>query len=140
MKSYMGRIVNYNCRYVHDSRKPVYTVMRLQEHLHKSEFFTTAFHNHHTRDSSNALVAFACPEQAKHVAKNSGDDTVAVQELSIRELVDFSFMVKLPVVVVLSMYCSLDEPQADTFYEIYYQDTRNKPILDLNDKEEDYRE
>lgn len=123
----LKKIINYNCRYVGDLKRPAHSILRPKPQVHQSEFFTAAFYNHQTRDSSNALVAFDCPDVARVIADSTGDDESCVMQFSIQELVDYSSMMKLPMVVIMNMHCDLDE-QAEIF-EIYYQDPRNTKVL-----------
>ena len=120
------KIANYNCRYIHDTQRPVYTILKERKFIHQSEFFTTAFYNNSAKDSSNALLAFDCPNVARVGATTSSHKDSSVMEFNMKELIDYSSMIKLPFVVVLSMYCNIDEQ--DECYEIYYQDVRNKAM------------
>lgn len=128
-------IVNYNCRYLPDTKQQMFVLMKRKKVSpdpieSKRSYYTIPFYNKHSHDTSNSLVAVQCEVVAKYMLQDIGCDAgyeVYITQHSVKDIMDYAAMLKLPMVVILSMYCSLDcDSPGGTFFEIFYNDRRAK--------------
>lgn len=138
------RITNYSCRYVPVQQSAYIIIQRpcVQDHLdHKLNFYTVPFYNKQTHDTSNALLAFQCESIAKAALQaiervqehqQHQEHEVFVVEHPIVDVINYGAMLRIPTVVILSMYCRINDDNSESdgtcnvHYEILYNDLRFK--------------
>lgn len=126
-----AKVLDYSCRFLPDKKRVVYAISRPHNnHMHMSEYLSMPFYNRSTLDSSNALVAFESPHVAQTLACTYGTKEVVIQH-NVNEFIDYSAMVKLPVIIIINMYCNIDEKNKpdNIHYEIYYHDVRRDSTI-----------
>ena len=120
----MFRIKNYSCRFSPDTHRMVYSVIIPSHTYRKEAILSVPFYNKHTHDDTNAIIAFTCPDIAKTHATKIGS---IVREECLQDLVDFSAILKLPVVLMLNGECCIEEKHEN--YEIVYIDPKTSALF-----------
>ena len=132
------RVTQYTCRFVPNTTqvytmcKPLYMNKKKPASLGMQgtpswttvSFYTIPFDNRLTRETTNAVLAFACPDLARvHIPKQPHTRVVS---FTLADLGHHAATLKLPLVVILNSFCdipSLNEDHTSPHYEIHFHNT-----------------
>lgn len=136
---FVTKVTDYSCRFIPDQTRSIYAIAKPHQLIHMTRFASIPFHNRHTQDNSNALVAFECQDLAKAVAADVGEGAQVLQ-CAFNDFVHISSMVKLPVIIITNMYCAIDSDKqtSSTHFEVVYQDARYARMTIGKDDKQDY--
>ena len=133
-------ISDYTCRFTprHDTVYAVLTypsAARSRHDVRDACFESVPLRHRDTGDVSNVLVAYACRHQAAHAAAEcasgggGGNRVVEVVPRAARDLEHMATMMGMPLAVILSVRCDLDDPRRSEKHEISYTAGRAAPWL-----------
>lgn len=128
---------NYIYRFLHRNQ-PVYVIKRVPKNIdqttvnqiHLNHIFTEPFHSKERKDVHNTIIAFTnadiCKKRmyALSIQNDSYTDPYDVMydviyiEVELKDLLYMSYMINMPLIVIMNMYCCMTEKEhcVEAFY------------------------
>jgi len=129
-------IKRYSCHYL-DPAKKVYAITPANVNVHHNiqrAYLSIPLVEREQKRVTQAIVAFVHPhlcEETNMLVKTTSEVESERIELCVSQLREYAQLMKLPMVVVLNMYCDLNEKEEH--FEIFYVGPHSKRDMFVRD-------
>jgi ADP-heptose:LPS heptosyltransferase len=127
MNSVLKRpITHYNYRYLHHN-EPLYYIQKHPKkspsvpHTWQSEIYTAPLYRLKDQNSHNVLIGYASENLCEFVASQvepAVDSKLLVCKTDLREFKYLSKLMRIPMIVVLNVYCNIESTNEE--FELFY--------------------